>query len=244
MVVVVLVCKLDASGTDHENKIVTMAGYLGLLPHWFEFEIAARSIFNREHVTVLHAKEFYDTKGEFTDWGRDKKERFIRDIHSASLGQLELGITYSVIKAEFEKAKQKYNVAHNESPFGRCFGSIIDLLLSYPVVSLALEHGENLTFVLESGDENAGDAQRIFNQIKMNLKYERFLYSFGFADKRSIGLQWADFLAVTSRRNADKYDDHTGCPEDSPIISILRDGMFMIDHVAYSFCRTGIGATI
>jgi hypothetical protein len=40
-VVVVLVCKLDASGTDcgNNNKIVTMAGYVGLLPGWSEFEI-------------------------------------------------------------------------------------------------------------------------------------------------------------------------------------------------------------
>jgi hypothetical protein len=38
-VVVVLVCKLDASGTDCGNKIVTMAGYVGLLPGWSEFEI-------------------------------------------------------------------------------------------------------------------------------------------------------------------------------------------------------------
>jgi hypothetical protein len=44
-----------------------------------------------------------------------------------------------------------------------------------------------LTFVLESGDKNASDAQRIFNWIKaQNPTFDRMIYSFGFADKRTV----------------------------------------------------------
>jgi hypothetical protein len=236
-VVVVLVCKLDASGTDRTNKTVTMAGYVGLLPAWSEFEIRARAICDREHVSILHAKEFYDTKSDFSGWSRHRKEAFVRAIRDASLGKLDLGITFSVIKTEFVKAKQEHQLAQSESPFGFCFRSIIDRLFSDPIISEVLERGENLTFILESGDENAGDAQRIFNQIKaMNPRFDRRLYSFGFADKRSsIGLQWADLLAVTSRRYIDKYDDQSGYPKEPTIISILRDRIYLIDEVATSF---------
>jgi hypothetical protein len=72
--IVVLVCKLDASGTDDENPIVTMAGYVGLLTGWLDFEVRAREHFYRYGVDVLHAKKFYDTDGDF-EVGRGPRRR-------------------------------------------------------------------------------------------------------------------------------------------------------------------------
>ena len=236
-VVGVFVCRLDASGTDRPNKIVTMAGYVGFLPEWSDFEIKAREVCARENVSVLHAKEFYDTKGDFAGWSRYKKESFVREIHDLSLGRLELGISFSVEKSAFLKGKREHKVAHNESAFGFCFRSIAYGLMHDVVVSEVLKKGENLTFILESGDQNGEDAHRIFNWLKgLNSTFDRALYSFGFADKRSsVGLQWADFLAVTTRRYADAYKRLGRYPEEPKIISILRDRIYMIDHVAESF---------
>ena len=232
-----LVCKLDASGTDRENKIITMAGYVGLLLPWFEFEIKAREVLDREGVDVLHPKEFYDTKEAFSGWPRSKKEAFVREIHEVSLGRLELGISFSILKTEFYAARREHKVAHSESPFGFCFRSIIHALMTDAVLARVLDKGENLTVVLESGDKNAADAERIFRWAKeQNPTIDRVLYSFGFADKRSsVGLQWADFLAVTTRRYADAYQRLGTYPEEPAIISILRDRLYMIDHVAAAF---------
>jgi hypothetical protein len=124
-VVCVLVCKLDASGTDRGNKIVTMGGYVALLLPWHKFEIEARKVCEREGVSVIHAKEFYDTDGDFAGWSRGKKESFVREIHAISLGKLELGVTFSIPKSEFYNAKRQHHVAHSESPFGFCLRSII-----------------------------------------------------------------------------------------------------------------------
>lgn len=236
-VIVVLVGKLDASGTDKTNQIITMAGYVGLLPAWSEFEILAKKVRDDAGVRVLHAKEFYDTKGDFEGWSLDKKRDFIRNIHNVSLRRLELGICFSVVKSGFLEAKRKHKVAHNESAFGYCFRSVVYELLNDPVISSAVDRGENLTFVLESGDANAADAQRIFNWIKKQSPIlDQALYSFGFADKKSsIGLQWADFLAVTTRRYADKYQAIGGFPEEPEFISILRDRIHLIDRVAETF---------
>jgi hypothetical protein len=101
-----------------------MAGYLGFLPEWSNFEIDARAICVREGVEVLHAKEFYDTKGDFAGWSRDRKQKFVRDIHDISLGRLELGISFSVEKSKFVNAKREHRVAHSESAFGFGFRSI------------------------------------------------------------------------------------------------------------------------
>jgi hypothetical protein len=233
----VLICKLDASGTDRPNKFVTVAGYIGLLPNWTDFEINARPILDREGVDILHAKEFYDTKRCFGGWSRDKKEAFIQELQGVSLGRLEFGVSYTVEKEKFVDAKRQHNVSHRESPFGYCFRQITYGVMGDEIISEVLKRGDNITFILESGDKNGEDAHRIFNELKkLSPAFDRMMYSFGFADKNSsVGLQWADFLATTTRRYVDKHDKLGQYPEEPRIISILRNRIYMMDHVAASF---------
>jgi hypothetical protein len=234
----VLVCKLDMSTTDDEKTVVCMAGYLAMLPAWMDFELTARPLFDSYGVSVLHAKEFYDTKGDFAGWSRIKKETFIRDIQNKCiLGRLDLGLVFAAPKMAWREAKQQHRLADNESAFGFCFRAIIDNLLKDEIVSRAVAAGETLTFVLESGDSNANDALRIFNQAKkLSSWHERIFYSFGFADKKSaIGLQIADFLAVTSRKYISSYSAEDGYPPEPAIVSILRDRIYLIDLAAERF---------
>jgi hypothetical protein len=232
--VLVLVCKLDASGTDAENPIVTMGGYVGLLTGWLDFEVRARMIFDRYEVAVLHAKKFYVTDGDFVGWTRVKKQTFVRELQDCILGRLDLGISTSLVKAEHAKMKKARNIGHNESDFGFCLRHSIARLVSDPVMDEAFKKGFDLTIVHESGDENAQDAQRVFNEIKRaSSEHNRRLRSFGFADKAStIGLQIGDFLAVTSRKYVGKYSDATGYPEQPAILSILQDRIYLIGDVA------------
>jgi hypothetical protein len=231
--VLVLVCKLDASGTDAENPIITMGGYVGLLTGWLDFEVQARAIFDRYEVNVLHAKEFYDTDDDFEGWTKLKKQTFVRELQDCIRGRLKLGISTSVVKAEHSRMKKDRNIGHNESAFGFCLRHTIARLVSDPVMEEAFKTGLDLTVVHESGDDNAGDAQRVFNQIKaISPEHNRRLRSFGFADKAStIGLQIGDFLAVTSRKYVGKYSETTGYPEQPAILSILRDRIYLIGDV-------------
>ena len=241
----VLVCKLDASGTtDGNTPILCMAGYIALLPAWLEFERLARPILDRYGVTVLHAKEFYGTKGEFADWARTKKEDFIREIQNTCIiGRLDAGVVFGATKSEWLKAKREHGLAQQESAFGFCFRAIIDQLYSDAIIGRAIAQGETLTFVLEAGDSNAYDAQRIFNEARAFSSWNREkLHSFGFAPKESaVGLQIADFLAVTSRRYMTDYSDERGYAPEPPIVSILRNGIYLIDQTAVSFFPTQKG---
>jgi hypothetical protein len=215
-----------------------MAGYVAMLSAWLDFEQVVHPVFNRYGVTVLHAKEFYDTKGEFAGWSRDKKRDFIREIQEKCiLERLDAGVVFAASKAEWLKAKRTHGRAHNESAFGFCFRAIIDMLLSDVIIGKAVAKGETLTFVLESGDNNAGDAERIFNEARAFSTWNREkLFSFGFAPKESArGLQIADFLAVTSRKYIAAYSDETGYAPEPEIISILRDRIYLIDQTAVSF---------
>lgn len=230
-----LVCKLDTSTTDDEKAVVCMAGYLALLPAWAAFEIAARRVLDEYKVTLLHAKEFYDTKGDFAGWPRDKKEGFVRKLqHNCILGRLDLGVVFAAPKAAWTEAKREHGGAHSESVFGFCFRAILDQILQDEIVGKVIADGETLSFVLESGDENAGDALRIWREAK--ARHNHLLYSFGFAAKDSaIGLQIADFLAVTSRKYISRHNAVGSYPEEPAIASILREGIYLIDIAAERF---------
>ena len=233
-----LVCKLDASGTDRNSPIVTMGGYVGLLPAWMEFEVGGRAVLDRYSVEVLHAKEFYDTKGDFEGWSRTKKCDFVSQLQEQILGKFDLAVSFSIVKAEFLKAKKAHNVAHRESAFGYCFRTIVRKMLDDSVLKLALGRGQqDITFVLESGDENAGDARRIFDEAKkLSPWHDRVLRSFGFADKKSsVGLQIGDLLAVTLRKHADKYSPDKGLAPASEILKILDHKIYLMSDVAYEF---------
>jgi len=233
-VVVVLIFKGDASGTDTANPIITMAGYVALFPRWVDFEIETLAFHQNLGVSVFHSKEFYDTKGDFRNWSRSKKEGFARDWQKIAVGKLDLGVTFGVVKDKFKEAKREYHVAQQESAFGYCLRSILGYLLSDPVLKIFWDNGETLSIVLESGDSNAADAQRVFNYVKgLNPQFDAILQSFGFAPKASMkAIQFADFLAVSSRKYVQQYSDKEGYAQESGIISALRKGIYLIGEVA------------
>jgi hypothetical protein len=137
------------------------------------------------------------------------------------------------VKSEFAQLKKRRNIGHNESAHGFVLRHSIARLLSDVVLEEAYQKGVSLTIVHENGDANAADMQRVFNVIKkISPEHNRRLASFGSADKESsVGLQIGDFLAVTARKYINRTDALGRYPEEPAILSILRDGIYMIDDV-------------
>jgi len=73
----VLVCYLDDSGKDPQNRLITVAGYLAKSEAWEAFELGVEPIFQKRKVRVLHAKEMEDTDGDFKDWTVLNKQSFV-----------------------------------------------------------------------------------------------------------------------------------------------------------------------
>ncbi len=63
-----LVCYLDDSGKDPQNRITTIAGYAATEEQWRAFEADAEPIFADYGVKVLHASDLHSTDGEFKGW--------------------------------------------------------------------------------------------------------------------------------------------------------------------------------
>jgi hypothetical protein len=200
-----MVCYLDDSGTDMQSPVLTMAGYVGLQPRWVAFEKSATRIFAAFKVTSLHAHEFNGTKGQFKGWSRKRKEAFIASLLIELKKAALFGVMASMTKTAYAKAKSLGEHAQ-QSPYGHCFGQVLDAIMWSAQMKTAASKGATLTFVVERGNKNDADVTRMFNKAKWdprNRGAEKVLKSVELANKTStIALQMADFLAFTGRRHA------------------------------------------
>ena len=73
-----LVCYLDDSGKDPQNRITTIAGYAASDEQWKAFETEVETWFTEVNVKILHAKDLHDTDGEFAGWSHLKSRRLWR----------------------------------------------------------------------------------------------------------------------------------------------------------------------
>jgi hypothetical protein len=126
-------CYLDDSGTSG-LPIVTMAGFVAAMQHWETLEPTLDSILNRDEISVLHAKEFHDIKPPFQGWTKDKKQGLADELFTASHGLL-YGLSVSVRKQEFEKAKKEQGKWNTMSAIGVCFSTIMTKIVTDPNIA-------------------------------------------------------------------------------------------------------------
>ena len=235
----VFACYLDEARTDKESALVTMAGYVAPYVDWLPFETGAQAEFEVYGVKVLHGYHLNGSKGQFKGWDWPKKEAFVRALQERLKPTGAIGIAFSVAKAEFVAAKKLHKVMQNESSYGFCFRSIVNLILKDPVMRMNFDTipGADISFILESGATNSGDATRVFDDLKANSPLQGRLKSITFAAKDSTkSLQMADLLAFYSRRHIAKYDEKGGGYLEVPkMLEILHTGIHVEPIVAHDF---------
>jgi uncharacterized protein DUF3800 len=97
----VLVCYLDDSGKDPQNRITTLAGYVASDDAWRAFEAEVETWFTEFGVSVLHAKDLHHTDGEFKGWTVLRKQAFIARLCQAMSHHLALGVSMSSLKETY-----------------------------------------------------------------------------------------------------------------------------------------------
>ncbi|MGD0023194.1 MAG: DUF3800 domain-containing protein [Xanthobacteraceae bacterium] len=198
---------IDESGT-HGSGLTILGGWVGRLGQWATFDPKWVKLLKRNGLTYFHSKKMRGTKDEFKGWTRERKFGFTQQAASLALKNLEFGFTISVI----DKAYQDHYVAGNrpreiplDSRYGLCFRYCLSLI---PGFAKDVFKGRDLdiNFILESGHNNAGDAERIFNRVKKQgltnpaeVEIVRMLNVISFADKmRFPGLQITDVNAYSA----------------------------------------------
>lgn len=198
---IVLICYLDDS-YDAGFPVKSIGGYIGAYPDWIHFEQKAEPIFKKFGVNVLEGKKINATRGDFKNWKIKKKEDFVDRLQTVLRPAALYGIFYAIRTDEYDKAKADHKKNLNESAFGYAFRIVMDSIFRAAIVRKAHEKkGWRTQIILEQGNANNADAQRIYNQQLVHSQYGHLLGGFSEAPKDSSrALQMADLLAFYARR--------------------------------------------
>jgi hypothetical protein len=204
--VLVLVCYLDDSGKDPQNRVSTVAGYLARDTSWKAFETEVEPLFKDRGVSILHTKDLEDTDGEFKGWKVLKKQSFVAGISSTLSKHSMLGVSMSCVKDTYDRRAREMKKSGARKrvnrPYTFCFNAILDWILRDIRTGRAV-HEEGLACILECGHENNPEAEAAFYSLREKYRLESVLRSISFVPKdKCRAIQVADLLAFYSRRDS------------------------------------------
>jgi hypothetical protein len=192
---------LDESGTHEGSETTVMGGMLARADHWKGFEEIFEAIQKKHRFRIFHTKKFKRRVGDFKGWTNEQCLALIRDLSVLTgFGRGE-GVTVSLNNALYRDVYRKPSVpvrGHFDSRYGLCFRQCLGHLISETVKRKYRKKIPRLDVILEAGHENAGDAQRIFLELKRQFAAHDLdiLRHIAFVDKDECGqLMMADFLA-------------------------------------------------
>ena len=199
---------IDESGT-HGSPVTILAGWVGRLGQWATFDPKWNRLLKRSDLSHFHSKTMRHSGGEFKGWTIAEKQAFL--AKAAKLGKtLEFGFTIILGENDYQ---EHYLAGHRpkeiqlDSRYGLCFRYCLGLIPSLAIQSFKKNDLE-ISFVLESGHVNFGDADRIFKKVKKSRQVNeqeiiRTLKSLASGDKINFpGLQIADVVAYNSFQHA------------------------------------------
>ncbi len=196
-----LTCYLDDSGSDYQNPITTIAGYIAKDWDWEKFERAVEPSFEEYNVKILHAMDLHKTKGEFKDWSVLKKQAFVSRVCLARNPNVMIGMSMSVLKDTYKRRADSSSRKRTVTPYTFSFNVIIDWILRGIMTGRAA-HEEGVGLILEDGHQNNPEAEQQFYNIRKLHKVEHILKFISFVPKDACrAIQLADLLAFYSRRS-------------------------------------------
>ena len=190
---------MDESDTHGAAPNIIMAGFLGHAYQWRRFEKKLVAIQQQYGFRIFHATEFAGKTGEFKGWSDDKCMGLVQDLTELVQRNLSEGFTIDLPHAEYDtfRASNLPSGMRLDTQYALCLrGSIAHLLhvLKFKGPST------RLNVVLEAGHKNAGDARRVFEDIKKICGEfgDTLLGDFTTARKfDAMPLMVADFMAFT-----------------------------------------------
>jgi hypothetical protein len=172
---------MDESGTHAGSPRTAMAAIMGNVSQWSRFQTDMDRIKKKYGFSVFHTKKFKAKSGDFRGWPDEKGLALIRELSFVTGQRLMHGSEFRISEELYQRFKSglppKIKV---DSRYGLCFR----ICLTHQIGELArrLDHHNKfsetrLHVVMESGHKNAGDAERIFYEVKKELKGESNLLS-------------------------------------------------------------------
>jgi hypothetical protein len=200
---VILTAYFDESGTHAGSPATILSGIMGTANQWARFQIEMDKIKRRYGFMVFHAKEFRARSGKFSGWRPEKSAALLREMMMPSSKLME-AITVTLptsVYDEFYRGGENHKKLRLDTKYGLCFRYA---LLNFVVQALKRlgTHKKfsetKLNVVMEGGHKNAGDAERVFTEMRKELHDMGcdLLHGITFAGKDDCDpIMIADYLA-------------------------------------------------
>jgi len=198
---VIITGYLDEGHTHGASPITVVGGAMASARQWQAFQRAYMPIKRRYEFEVFHATDFKGKTGEFKGWKTEKYLALIEDLYELTKDAFMESVVAVLDNAAYEseyRLGQSPKRLRLDSKYGMC---VHNCIMHFVVEAARRKHRGRLPTlhcVLESGHKNAGDALRIFKEMKRDLKGSEYdvLGEITFAAKRDCDpLMPGDFLA-------------------------------------------------
>jgi hypothetical protein len=214
---VILTAYLDESGThggdsgaNPASPEIVMAGMIGKSGQWQRLQSKIDKIKAEFGFSTFHAKDFKARAGQFNGWDNGKCAALASSLFEGMVDTLMHGCIVHLNREQYRTEYREGDWPRKvrwDTEYGLCFR-----VCAKNLVDEAVRRLHNMSnfprlkihFVLESGHKNAGDAERVFGELKESYASRSvdILATFSKAKKKECDhLLAADFLAFTMWRS-------------------------------------------
>lgn len=197
---------LDESGIHQGSEACAVAGFVGSVRTWVQFNAKWNSLMDENGVESFRAKDFYGGQGDFKGWEADQRDRFIESIVRivqplklhwvGGLVDVQDFLALSVPERRYMAGATLRVGANLDSAGAEPYFLPFTLALIQSVEYA--DPGIKVNVICEEQAQFEGWARRVYKDMKVDKPYSDHLETLTFAPKNSFaGLGLAD-LAVHS----------------------------------------------
>jgi len=230
---VILTAYFDESGTHDGSPTAVVCGAMATSRQWERVEFGLRKLKRKYGFRILHATDLRTGSGDFHGWSQQKIVDLLGDVGFLLGGNAIM--EYAVCTVDVAAFQEEYRGEWIKKPrldtqYGLAFRScLVHLGLE---IERRLGHHRSfsetrLHCVIEAGHKNAGDAQRIFHEMKKDLERHdmQMFGDFTLATKHERDpLMVADFIAYTSYKTDLAIREHGMRSVFPDAIAPIREG--------------------
>lgn len=164
----------DESGTHQGSPITVLAGFIGRSLEWADFDREWRKVLVKHDLRFVRAKQLFHRQGPYRGWPQKQLDHLKADLLYVLQEHRSFQVSKIVLRNEDYYRSYVSNGPYSkrerlDTRYALCVRVALHFL---PMINQAWRAEGAMNFVIEAGHKNAGDALRVFTDLKGSESYE------------------------------------------------------------------------